>query len=360
MSLYSCGELGCDLHNPREPMNGVGKASETSLLRTLVTLTSILGRIIRYGSAVKQIEVTRMDDIARDFFRLHFENAFLKKRGNEFEDWFATIMEKRHPEDFMRCRPWGQLGDRKNDGYLKSERTLFQVYAPNELKASAAVSKIEEDFKGALPFWQEYFDRWIFVHNSQQGLSPLVIEKLLELDKAHKPSVGHWGYEELRRKAFELNEDDLSFLLGPPPTRKIMLDLGLETLVPVLEQVASLPVLPEPDLRPPPADKISRNMLSEHVASLLKIGMMRADLVRKYFRLSPNRQDEVAESFRRRYESLRAQGLRPDDIFVELQRYAGGSEVPSAARQGAVLAVLAFFFEECDIFERDQLSESTP
>jgi len=38
----------------------------------------------------------------------------------------------------------GNAGDRKNDGYLRSERTLFQVYAPNEISANDATAKINE------------------------------------------------------------------------------------------------------------------------------------------------------------------------------------------------------------------------
>lgn len=114
-----------------------------------------------------------------------------------------------------------------------------------------------------------------------------------------------------------------------------------------------MPAPADPDLRPPPADKITRNMLSEHVETLLKAGMTRADLVKRYFHTQPTSQDEIAESFRLRYAELRSGGSAPDEIFGELQRHAGGEALPSPRKQSAVLAVLAFFFEECDIFERD-------
>lgn len=295
-----------------------------------------------------------MDDLTRAFFELGFKVAFMEKKGNAFQDFFSTVMEKRHPADFIRVRPWGNIGDRKNDGYLRSERTLFQVYAPNELSAASAISKIDEDFRGALPHWKEHFDTWVFVHNSREGLGPQVTDRLLQLGKTHRPTVTHWGFEELRRKVFELPPTDLVSLLGPAPTRRDMLDLGLAALAPVLDQVALMPATSEPDLRPPPADKIVRNMLSAHVATLLKAGMARADLVRKYFRLQPSKQDEIAQSFNLRYHTLRNRCVAPDDVFVELQRHAGGNARVTTDRQTAVLAVLAFFFEECDIFEREE------
>lgn len=293
-----------------------------------------------------------MDEIGRAFRELQFENAYMKKKGSEFQDWFATIMEKRFPEDFIRVRPWGKAGDRKNDGYVRSKRWLFQVYAPNEISAALTLAKIDEDYNGALAHWEEHFDTWIFMHNSKDGLGPDVGDKLLQLDKAGPPAVCCWGFEELRRVVFELAPDELASLFGPVPGRRDMVNLGLDNLTPVLDQVAATEPKAEPDLRPPPADKIERNLLSKHVSILLKAGMCRVDLVRKYFRLQPEKRDEIAESFRRRYDKLRRDGLSPDEIFAALQRHAAGDGVPSPSRQGAVLAVLAFLFEECDIFER--------
>lgn len=294
-----------------------------------------------------------MDEVAKAFYELKFLNSYLRKKGNEFQDFFADIMEKAHPADFIRVRPWGVVGDRKNDGYLKSTRTLFQVYAPNEMNATSALAKIEEDFHGALPYWKKHYDNWVFVHNSESGLGPDVTKKLLDLDAAYGVRVGHWGQEELRKKVFTLTEDDMASLLGPAPTLRDMLDLGLDVLAPVLDQIAAMPAPETPDLRPPPADKISKNMLSQHVETLLKLGMTRAELVRKYFGVQSAYQDEIAQSFRHHYEKLRTAGMTPDQTFSELQRYAGGQAVPSPAKQGAVLAVLAFFFEECDIYERE-------
>lgn len=294
-----------------------------------------------------------MDEITRAFYELKFENSYLTKKGDEFQNFFATIMEKRYPGDFIRVRPWGRVGDRKNDGILPSRRMLFQVYAPNELTAKEAIDKIQEDYSGALPHWREHFDTWIFVHNSRQGLGPDVTAKLLELDGGDV-RVTHWGFEELRRAAFELDATDLASLLGAAPSRRDMLDLGLETLAPILDHIATMNPPAEPDLRPPPSDKIERNMLSDHVAVLLKAGMSRADLVRTYFKVQPTRRDEIAESLRARYEAASRRGLSPDDVFADLQRCAGGDGVASPARQSGVLAALSYFFEECDIFERDR------
>ena len=75
--------------------------------------------------------------------------------------------------DFMACRPWGNRGDRKNDGFLKSERRLFQVYAPNEMTEAKAIAKIQEDFEGAKAYWGKHFDKWVFAHNAVKAFRPM-------------------------------------------------------------------------------------------------------------------------------------------------------------------------------------------
>lgn len=302
-----------------------------------------------------------MDALARAFYELSFKVAFMERKADEFQAFFSSVMEKRYPGDFIREKPWGKTGDQKNDGYLRTRRILFQCYAPNEIEAAKCVAKIREDFAGALPYWRAHFDTWVFLHNSMDGLGPDVTKTLLDLGAANAPlGVIPWGFEELRQEAMALRDIDLASLFGPAPTRQLMVDLGLADLAPVLDQIARLAPTPDPDLRPVPADKIQRNMLSPAVENLLKAGMSRADLVRKYFQMKPTLQDQIAESFRTRYAELRTDGMSPDNIFSELQRFAGGALVPDPSTQSAVLAVLAFFFEECDIFERLEGAEVRP
>lgn len=298
-----------------------------------------------------------MDSLSRAYYEVVFERNYLKYKGNQFQDFFSELMEKSHPADFQRVRPWGATGDRKNDGYIRSERTLFQVYAPNELTARAATAKIEEDFLEALPYWGSHFERWIFVHNSRDGLGPDVLNKLLELDGAYpQVTIMHWGYEELRQKVFDLSHADLTSLLGVhAPTRADMSSLGFAELKPLLTRIGDLPEVPEFDLRPVPQDKLIRNSLSPSVQSLIKAGMQRAKLVEDFFASwfrDPQLGDRIAAAFHNEYERLKIIHFDPDDIFYELQVFAGGAEIGTPKRQAAVLAVLAYLFERCDIFER--------
>ncbi len=160
-----------------------------------------------------------MDQQATTFYELRLRTHFLESKAAAFQDLFVAIMSKAYPEDFFPCRPWGRAGDRKNDGYLKSERTLFQVYAPNEMRMADAVNKIRTDFREALPHWKNYFDTWVFVHNSHGGLPPDVIAELLQLESVHPPlKLTHWGFDELLRRFQRLSPEAMSSLYGFPPS----------------------------------------------------------------------------------------------------------------------------------------------
>lgn len=298
-----------------------------------------------------------MDDLARNHYRLCFENKCLKVTGTEFQNMFCDLMERAHPGDFVKTKPWGRQGDQKNDGYLPSRRMLFAVYAPERMESADAVKKISDDFNGALPHWRQYFDIWTLVHNCTRGFPPDVTKTLESFRRDHAPlAIENWGPPALEHVVLGLNADDLVALLGPAPTREGMIKVGMPQVQPILGQISRLPSPPLHDLRPVPANKLTVNSLSTHVATLLRAGMAREDLVRRYFAQTaePRLRDEIASAFREQYRQLVAGGLAPDVIFSRLQGFVGGSSVGEPYHQEAVLAVLAYMFQECEIFERPQ------
>lgn len=299
-----------------------------------------------------------MDALSRSFYEMKFELCYLKKKGNEFQDFFAEIMEKRHRDgDFIRVRPWGNTGDRKNDGYLSSERTLFQVYAPNEMTAAAAISKIEEDFAEALPYWQTHFDIWRFVHNSQIGLGPQVTAKLLELDQQNTSiAIAPFGFEDLRTKFFELPEVDIVHVVGNVPTAQNLNNVGFESFKTLLGHIMLNRGVVTPDLRPVPHDKIAINKFSPHVEHLIRFGFTKTGLVREFFEKWPDATygDLITGSINTEYLRLRDSGLNSDNIFYGLRAFVLGTMTLTSEQEMACLVVLSYFFEECDIFEREE------
>lgn len=286
-------------------------------------------------------------------YELKFEIAFLRAKGSSFQELFEKLMGLAYKADFMACRPWGNRGDRKNDGFLKSERTLFQVYAPNKMKEAEAKKKIREDFEGAKQHWGTHFDKWVFVHNADGGLPPHVQQLILDFEKENPGiTLEPWSLVELRAIFRKVPTEDLQSWMGSAPNEKTKAALGFRDLQVVLEAIASKSVPNDKPVKDVPKGKIEANALSESIATLLKAGMAKAPLVEDFFNLwhDPTFSDRIASTFSAKYESLRGQQA-PNRIFHALQEWAGGTEVSTPEHQLAVLTILAYYFERCDIFE---------
>ena len=297
-----------------------------------------------------------MDVLATAYYEERFTNEFLKARGESFQALFTKVMSLAHPGDFMPCRPWGRIGDRKNDGYLASERTLFQVYGPNEISQSETIRKIKEDFTEALSFWKEHFDTWVFMHNSINGLPPDVLKHLLDLGAMHSSlTITQWSLEELKLRFRRIPADALPSWLGVAPSSEGKMTMGFDELRLVLETVAQAASAATDSAAPVSAGKIKANALSPPVTTLLRAGMEKARLVGEFFDMwhDPQYGDHVAGTFRVRYIALREQRppLSGDEIYDALLEWASGTSIRTSAQRVAVLAVLAFLFEQCDIFE---------
>lgn len=301
-----------------------------------------------------------MDRIQQLNYEKDFRIAFLESKGDGFQHLFETLMLKAHLNDFMACRPWGNVGDRKNDGYLPSARTLFQSYAPNEMSAAEAIKKINEDFNGAKHHWEKYFDVWTFVHNAPDGrLGPHIIEALAKLS-ADNPriKIGHCGYQEMLTKFRQLSLQDLESWFGPSLTMEANVNLGFSDLVAVLTHITISPVPRTSEVKDVSRGKIEANLLSQAVADFLKIGMQKSLLVAQFFNswTNPAYGEQIAQAFKSEYTGLRngVPQLHPDEIFGRLETWAGGTANTTPMHKAAVLAVMAYLFDKCEIFEDAQ------
>lgn len=305
-----------------------------------------------------------MDRIQQLNYEKDFRIAFLESKGDGFQRLFEKLMSKAHPNDFMACRPWGNVGDRKNDGYLPSARTLFQSYAPNELTAVEAIKKINEDFEGAKEHWEKYFDEWTFVHNAPDGrLGPRIIEVLAKLGQENpKIKIGHYGYEEMLAKFRELSLQDLESWFGPSLTMEANVNLGYSDLMAVLTHISVAPAPAASEVKDVSHGKIEANLLSQAVADFLKIGMQKSPLVMKFFDdwKNPVYGEQIASAFKNEYVALRdaTPQLHPDEIFGRLEAWAGGMVNTTPTHKAAVLAVMAYLFDKCEIFEDAQAVRS--
>ncbi len=306
-----------------------------------------------------------MDRLQQLNYEKDFLIIFLKAKGDEFQRLFEKLMGKAHPNDFMACRPWGNVGDRKNDGYLPSARTLFQSYAPNELSAAEAIKKINEDFEGAKAHWKKYFGEWTFVHNAPDGrLGPHIIEALNKLAQENPDiKIGHCGWEEMLTKFRQLTLQDLESWFGPSLTMEAIVNLGYIDLMAVLKHISVAPAPTTSEVKDVSRGKIEANLLSQVVADFLKIGMQKSPLVMQFFDnwKNPVYGEQIASAFKNQYVVLRdaTPALHPDEIFGQLEFWAGGVVNTTPTHRAAVLAVMAYLFDKCEIFEDAQAVRST-
>ncbi|MCY3659800.1 MAG: hypothetical protein OXG36_12395 [Caldilineaceae bacterium] len=293
-----------------------------------------------------------MDDVQTAFYGLRFRVAFLEKKGTEFQDWFVRLAGLAFGSDFEAVRAYGGSGDLKCDGYRVSTGTVFQSYAPYEMREAPLNTKIEEDFVGAYKNWDNMAE-WVLVHNDGRGLPPSSIQ-LLERLREDYPVVmiNVWTEASLRQLVDRLSLTDLQSLFGFAPSKSGLETLAMDDLQPVIRQLQSME--PEPGtepLTPPSVDKLEKNQLSKDAAELLRVGRRKEALVETWFMKDrqADRGEQIAEAFRQRYAQLKESNQSPDQILGHLQQYVGMGGDPR--RQTAVLAVLSYFFERCDIFD---------
>lgn len=294
-----------------------------------------------------------MDPISDAFYAKDFRIAFLMKKGTAFQDWFAELAGHAFGSDFEAVRPYGNQGDWKCDGRRLSTGTIFQCYAPESVSDQNTIAKIDADLAGAVAKWPDFIKSWVFVHNDPRGVPPAVAAHL-DVKRAEHPDleIEIWLEADLVGLFGMMSPDAKRLMFGVAPTQGTVHSISLSDLEPVISALESREPDPSDDVPPPPsAQKLEKNSLSDEASALLRFGRLKVRLVETYFSKNVRVElgEKIAEAFRDRYAELQALELSGDQIFSYLQQFAGVAGEPK--RQAAAMAVVAYFFDRCDIFE---------
>jgi hypothetical protein len=181
--------------------------------------------------------------VLRDWYELKFALAFRSKFATEFQDFFASIMERGYPTDFQKVKPYGTTGDKKCDGYRRSQKRVYQVYAPEKMQVGETNAKIDQDFSGAIAHWAGEMTSWVFVHNQWRGVPPDVLQKILAIDGTHGIGVVAWCEPELHDEFFGLTPENQAVIFGPAPTPQSFARIELKDIIPVVNVIAQLETL---------------------------------------------------------------------------------------------------------------------
>lgn len=269
--------------------------------------------------------------------------------------------------DFVPIKPQGKVGDRKNDGYLKSVGRYFQVYAPEEPQHSIkkAIQKAEGDFNGLKSFWQNIhpINEYHFVFNDKYHGSTAELEKALKnIMNVHKlKDADVFLAKHLENVLFGLTDDVILSIVGyiPDPSTIEMIDYqSLREVISYMLQ-SHKPLSPQPALVVPGFDeKIEFNGLSKQVKNLLDTASYQMGSLDEYFyKNGAVIKQELRDILSEKYKEAQAKNFgdisdgitKGDLVFFDILRSLAPNSSPSI--ENAAIILMTKYFESCDIFE---------
>lgn len=293
---------------------------------------------------------------------LLFENKIYELNGNAFENFFTSIMQSAYPR-FKQVKPSGHIGDRKNDGFIPDKGVYYQVYAPEEIsqRTSVAKKKIIDDFKGLYEYWNSIqpIRQFYFVVNDKfKGVSPDIYKQIKQIEKNY-PSVKALTFlaSDLQNIFFQLREDEQNrilnlFFVEDTP------DVEIAALNDVIQYILNTPASFIKEKIPDNPDfdkKIVFNHLSYSIKNLLKTYQCQSYVVDGYFKYQePQIKDNLRVFFTGLYQEGRkkiADSGQSDEIFEYIYKHAYPKSSLNFATSKALYALMAYYFEYCDIFE---------
>lgn len=101
-------------------------------------------------------------------------------------------------------------------------------------------------------------------------------------------------------------------------------------------------------------EKISKNQLSKDVRNLVTRGLIQVKQVKDYIAIHPDLDfgNRLRNGFIREYNDLYRIGLRGDQLFYALYSFAINGNDGDLLYMAGGLAVLVYFFESCEVFEK--------
>ena len=283
-----------------------------------------------------------------------FQNKILKADGQAFEDIFTAIMNYKEA-GFQSVKPWGNIGDRKNDGYIKTNGIFYQVYAPEDIRKSYTdiVNKLKTDFDGLKSQWNPVNEFYFVVNDKYKGVNADSEQAIQEIKEKHNLNdAGFLTAKDMENILFALDDDQIFLIAGNIPDPAAIKQLDYSILNEVIGYIMKLRldkgdmakvILPNLD------EKIKFNNLSELIACLLNNGYFQLHFLNEYL---SNNSDFLADSLRDKMNEIYTQEKNEkngDDLFWAIVDCAS----PKAEQmyQTSVIVIMSKYFETCDIFE---------
>lgn len=284
--------------------------------------------------------------------RLKFKNKIYESEAQAFEDLFTKIMNYRE-SDFVQVKPYGNIGDRKVDGYIHSKGIYFQVYAPENpsSKLARTVAKIIDDFEG-LKSYYDNIKTFAFVFNDKyHGVHPDLIAIMNLIREENNIETSIIIAKDLEKFLFDLTDDELNSVLDIIMPSNITTP-NFEILNEIIDYILTIEMKEQnsENLRLPDFEnKIRFNGLSEHVKKILDHSTAYLVNIEEYF---SSNGDFIADIIREKLHSIyleEKESHKEDDLFWAIFNKIDNKKTMMSKE--AVACLMTKYFETCDIFE---------
>ncbi|WP_347292820.1 ABC-three component system protein [uncultured Brachyspira sp.] len=294
-----------------------------------------------------------------------FENKIYGCEGQAFEDLFSLIMKELYSEDFQQVKPYGNFGDRKNDGYIKSTGTFFQLYAPSNIEKKTtiknAINKLETDFSGLLNYWSKFTNvkNFYFVINDKfKGCDARIHETINKLQFNNKNiNICLFTSSELLDYFRKLSIEKKYRIIGYINSKVNLKTVDLHCISKVIEHIinntitdpdAVLNRLKAPDIK----EKIKVNNL-DAFGDFLIAGNLQYNVIDRYYSNNPEAKLVLQEKVISLYREKLKNNSNKDIVFAEMSKdmipYTDNEEYNNSLIFSAIYVILAYFFQVCDI-----------
>ena len=291
--------------------------------------------------------------------RILFQNKIFKFDGNAFETLFTQIMNY-VDSDFEQIKPWGNIGDRKNDGCIRNKGIYYQVFAPEDIRKNytEAVAKIVRDFNGLLEYWNPINEFYFLINDKYYGINPDCENAINKLVLSHKLRNGKiLTAADLENLVFSLDDDQITIITGYLPDLTQITNLDYSILTEIVSYIMKLPIDSAIEVIKYPNwdEKIKFNNLSETTKIHLNFASQKLGSLNTYLKNDNFLAGEIQKHLVGLYEELKLKNNDlphkkiGDYIFWEMVKKCSPKD--ESHYLSAVITVLSKYFESCDIFE---------
>lgn len=288
--------------------------------------------------------------IARSQFKIKIYEA----NGQKFEDLFTSIMQY-HDVDFQQIKPWGNIGDRGNDGYILSKGIFYQVFAPEDIKKSypQVINKLNNDFSKVLNQWNDIKEFYFVVNDKYKGINADCEQKIKNIKSLHNlRNASFMTAKSLEDILFKLEDDQIFSIIGFLPNPANIRSLDYPVLGEIMNHIMGLSLSTTEDssiIYPDWDKKIKFNGLGPLATEYLSNGSLQIGSLDEYLNnQSVFYANEVKDKVREIYKA-NSEEHSGDALFWKMVDTI--SVRSEGAYQAASIVLISKYFETCDVFE---------